>query len=523
MPCHDEQSVERALKHCETEPVHIPGVIQPHGALIAVDQSLQRIQFTSENALEYLRVGHDLLLGRPLSDVFSWKVHHALSNVPLASASRQETHALGDMQIGLKTLWVQAARAGDLTIFEFEQPISDDLPKGTSLSELPQIKAATSPQELFEFSAKFLRSVTGYDRVMVYAFDGAGHGDVVAEASESERFLGLKFPAWDIPKQARAIMGNTRFRHIADIDAVDVPVEATQLSLSPLDMTHASLRGVSRVHAEYLRNMGALASFSVNITAGDRLWGMISFHHFAPRIMPPETREFCARFGEVFQMKLGAFNQSETIEKLARPGGWASVASMKADHSSKEDTLTPALLSELCSMVQADGAALLKADGIKRYGFTPDEQSVHSISRSGAWKIGTTAISQVQRDFPNIAKKLPTDVAGLLVVKVRDGSTLMFFRRSQTHTVRWTGAPSKNVVSSGRRVQLLPRRSFEPVQQTIKDQCLPWSEAQLRMADGFPELLAEAEAEESPAQYMHVQDDHAVCAQASPQSREAEE
>src|ERR1700712_4799503 len=55
--------VELTLDNCDREPIHIPGSIQPHGALLALDR-LGRLSHASANAGELLGVA--LPFGRTL-------------------------------------------------------------------------------------------------------------------------------------------------------------------------------------------------------------------------------------------------------------------------------------------------------------------------------------------------------------------------------------------------------------------------------------------------------------------------
>jgi len=57
----------------------------------------------------------------------------------------------------------------------------------------------------------------------------------------------------------------------------------------PLDLTHSTLRSVSPIHIEYLRNMGVAASMSVSLVHDSMLWGLIACHHYTPRFVPSRS------------------------------------------------------------------------------------------------------------------------------------------------------------------------------------------------------------------------------------------
>src|SRR4051812_13837159 len=55
------------LTNCDKEPIHIPGKVQSHGFLIAVDKSTYAISYISENALSFLNSSPKELLEKPVS------------------------------------------------------------------------------------------------------------------------------------------------------------------------------------------------------------------------------------------------------------------------------------------------------------------------------------------------------------------------------------------------------------------------------------------------------------------------
>jgi light-regulated signal transduction histidine kinase (bacteriophytochrome) len=139
-----------------------------------------------------------------------------------------------------------------------------------------------------------VRGLTGFDRVMVYRFDPDWNGEVVAEErrDDLEPFLGLHFPASDIPAQARALYLRNWLRLIPDARYAPVPLvpERNPHDGRPLDLGASTLRSVSPVHLEYLANMGVIASMSVSLVDRGRLWGLIACHHYAGPHRPTPGR-----------------------------------------------------------------------------------------------------------------------------------------------------------------------------------------------------------------------------------------
>ncbi|HEY0711475.1 MAG TPA: hypothetical protein VGF45_02300, partial [Polyangia bacterium] len=59
------------LSNCDREPIHIPGQIQAHGALFAVERSSGRIVQVSDNVSAFVGRTPEALLGTALGDVFA--------------------------------------------------------------------------------------------------------------------------------------------------------------------------------------------------------------------------------------------------------------------------------------------------------------------------------------------------------------------------------------------------------------------------------------------------------------------
>ena len=176
-------------------------------------------------------------------------------------------------------------------IVEFEPARRTATSAGDPIAQLKTLLAAlqgtASLAESFDRAAITMRTVTGFDRAMVYRFLPDGSGVVVAEDARTglESFLGLHYPASDIPKQARELYRRNWLRAIPDVDYQPAQLRPAlnPRSGKPVDMSHCTLRSVSPIHLEYLRNMGVSASLSASIVCQDQLWGMLVLHHYSPR------------------------------------------------------------------------------------------------------------------------------------------------------------------------------------------------------------------------------------------------
>ncbi len=149
---------------------------------------------------------------------------------------------------------------------------------------LKKVKADEERSEYLHNAADAIRDLTGFDRVMVYQFHHDDSGEVMAESLNegADSFMGLRFPASDIPKQARELYLRSVLRIIADVDAQPVNIyPARSIDGQILDLSLSMVRSVSPMHIEYLKNMGIKASISIIIDG--KLWCLFACHHMSPR------------------------------------------------------------------------------------------------------------------------------------------------------------------------------------------------------------------------------------------------
>src|SRR5918995_1053413 len=198
-----------ALQRCGDEPIAVPGAIQPHGALLAVSEPDLAVVVASANAADVLGTGR-----ASLADVLA-----------PADLDRLRAGLAGDLAelnplrvtVGGAELDLVAHRADGLLLTEWE-PQAGAAWHRRLPQVLQRLSAGGTLEELTAALARDVRVLTGFDRVMVYRFDPEWNGEVVAEdrRADLEPFLGLRYPASDIPAQARALYATNWLRLIPD-------------------------------------------------------------------------------------------------------------------------------------------------------------------------------------------------------------------------------------------------------------------------------------------------------------------
>lgn len=310
-----DAELREAIEGCDREPIHIPGTIQPHGYLIGLDED-RTIRFLSGNC--------EALFGRPLAELLGLSAATLLAAQdldPLQQALAGELAPTRYREIKLKEGGVFHAvmhRSGPGLILELEPageaeasgaPYTEDLFARVAhfTTQLQQIKTT---QELQQYVVNEVRALTGFDRVKLYRFDEEWNGEVIAEsrATHMVSYEGMRFPATDIPRQARALYAKNYLRLIPDITYAPValsPSDHWPDEADPIDLTHSVLRAVSPVHLEYLANMQVRASMSISVMQNDKLWGLIACHHAKPLYVPYPKRMVAELLSHTFSALLG--------------------------------------------------------------------------------------------------------------------------------------------------------------------------------------------------------------------------
>ena len=483
---------------CAQEPIHLSGAIQAHGYLIACAMPDWTVRHVSANVGELLGVPVDALLGHSLHEHVSEDILQAiLDTLAVLSPGNAAAQRAGQANLGpLGTACDLVVHvADDLVHIEVEPRDSrGPTPQPTALAQsMISSVAHEAPANFHDFVAMQVRELTGYDRVMVYRFLHDGSGEVIAEArsDDMEPYLGLRYPASDIPPQARALYLRNRLRVIPDVGYTPQPIlPGTTDDGRPLDLSQHALRSVSPVHLEYLRNMGVAASMSISIIAGGRLWGLIACHHRVPRRVPPVVRAAADLFGLFVSMRVAAAEQQKAMAHFEHA---QQVRDALVERLARARDFDAALLEELPLLrttLGVDGAALWSQSNWHAQGTVPDPRRVPALVD---WLRQQGAVSLVASERADEwAPRVDGDsVAGVLGLRLGGDDWLLLFRREIVETVQWAGEPGKALVPDDDGVRIAPRRSFAVWRESVRGRSVPWSEADRRGAARLHQVLTE--------------------------------
>lgn len=482
---------------CAREPIHLSGAIQAHGYLISCVLPDWTVRHVSRNVESLLEAPVDAVVGHSLREYVSDDVLQTVLDTvalltPGASAQRAGQANIGPLGTACDLV---VHVADDLVHIEIEPRANQRLPAQPTALAQSMISAVAhgSPEDFHAFVAGQVRQLTGYDRVMVYRFRHDGAGEVIAEslADGMEPYLGLRFPASDIPPQARALYLHNRLRVIPDVGYVPVPLEpATLPDGRPLDLSQHALRSVSPVHIEYLVNMGVAASMSISIISGGRLWGLIACHHRQARVVPPVVRAAADLFGLFVSMRVAAAEQQATMAHFEHAQQTRDALAARLSTASDFDTALVGELPLLCESLGCEGAALWSGARWHATGLVPDPLRVAALLE---WlqAQGAAPMAVLDRADDWAAPIDGDPAAGVLALRLGADDWLLLFRAEEVEEVRWAGEPAKALVSSDDGLRIAPRRSFAVWRQLVRGRSRPWTEADRRGAMRLHALLGE--------------------------------
>ena len=483
------------LTNCDREPIHIPGNIQPHGCLLALDARAGQILRHSAN-LSALTGIESSVNGRMLEDVLGYDAAHTLRNVVAALRKGARPALLQGLQTDCGAFDIAVHLYKSIVTIELE-PATVGQPLQMARMLIGRISDIVDTDLLVRQAARLVRGMLGYDRVMVYRFEEDGAGRVVAEAKRGdlESFLGQYCPAGDIPRQARELYIRNTIRIIGDVDAVRVPIEPViDMSGEPLDLSYAHLRSVSPVHCEYLRNMGVSASMSISIIIDGKLWGLIACHHYRPLVLGMAHRVAAEMFGEFFSLHLQSLKQKEKLKTASHARAALDRFLRIASHHNDIGALLKETLPDFATLMPCDGVGLWLNGAWSTFGTVPPASAVPALVRL----MGTVSEGRVWATH-SLAQRLPeaeaysAQAAGALAVPLTQihRDYLFFFRQEFIQTLDWAGDPNKLYESGPLGDRLTPRKSFAIWKETVHLQARPWSEAEREIAEVTRSALVE--------------------------------
>ncbi|MEU3111719.1 ATP-binding protein [Streptomyces albidoflavus] len=485
-----EQAVGAAfdLSACVREPIHLLGGVQSYGTLLAAEVASGTVVTAADNTARLLGVEARELVGGPVLRVLGapdWEEAVALSaegegavlSLPVTAGAGPSPRAF-DLSVH---------RRDGLLVLEFEPGEADpaasrDFYQGVRRA-LGRLRSAASVAECCATAVREMRALTGFERVVAYRFDGAdGPGEVVAESAADgwEPWLGLWFPATDIPPQARRLYEENWIRVIGDVDDATarlVPERRADTG-GVLDLSRAGLRTVSGFHLEYLRNIGVRSSMSVSVLRDGRLWGLIACHGADPKRLGPEVRSACELFGTAFSLHLTALEERDRADSLVGVGGRAASVARLLGTDVYDSLLRHE--AEVRELAGADGLVVARDGQVRTTGPAVGARLAGELKRLAAglapgqvW--ATDRLAETLEAGGGDASAAEGGPSGVLLIALERGrSYLAWTRAERPEPRRWAADPDRPVRVGPRGERLTPRGSGAVFRSVTRGRSLPW-------------------------------------------------
>lgn len=482
------QDFEVDITNCDRELIHIPGRIQSHGFMVVIDATTF-IRYYSDNITEFIDVTIQDLIGHKI-DIVEEKFIECqplgfISQLIYLGKNNKSFELTNPFLLTLagKPFFLIISTSADSYILEFEPAVSDfDLNAQKKINRsISEMLTEKNVQKLLFNTARQVKNIIRFDRVMIYKFSEKGHGQVVAEEKEPEleSWLGMHYPASDIPKQARELYKINLTRLIADVQADTAAISTSADNGKPLDLSFSQLRAVSPMHIQYLKNMGVCSSFSISLLYKHELWGLIACHNYSPRFIDYKSRDTSKMLGQILSSAL-EFRQDE--ENQITKQIYETNISQLAKSLQKHDSIISALTSDevtILNMTNASGCILVYDGKTILLGHCPNEIQIEGLldfiktnTREAIYS--TASLSEIYppaKEFEKVASGLM-----LAVLSNMEENYIIWLKPERKQTMNWAGNPEKPVeVNQGGYMNLSPRRSFETWAEVVSGTSENWS------------------------------------------------
>ncbi len=486
-----EMTVENVnLTNCDREPIHTPNSIQAHGIIFVLNTSDFTVVQVSENIQSFLGYHPPDVLNQPLANLLSASQINSIQEClaeDFEHVNPLKISFIKDEQVQYFDAVVH--RSQDLIILELEQ--TQDAKYVTFVNFYNLINGCVaklqskSLLDACQVIVNEVRKMTGFERVMVYQFNDDNSGNVIAESKDDtiDPYLNLRYPATDIPVQARQLYVYNWLRIIPDVNYQPVKIIPTlnPVTNSPLDLSIASLRSVSPIHVEYLQNMGVKASMSISIVRNNKLWGLIACHNFQPKYVSYEVRTACEFLGKIISAELLDKQENEDLDYRIK---LKNIQTQVFQCISQANNFLDALVDEkILEIASATGVVVCHHDDCLLIGETPAKSEIQLllnwVETQTEDNIFHTNILPILYPQAENYKDVASGLLSLIISRTHR-SYILWFRPEVIKTVEWGGNPTKQIENlPDGQIRIHPRKSFQLWQETVQNSSLPWKSCEI--------------------------------------------
>lgn len=491
---------------CGSVPLNFVNQVQPYGVLVILDRNNLNIIQVSQNIEPVLGLVPENIIDTPFSNyVQAGQVESLVSRFSKNSAEKLPLNFTFNTPAGEKNYLAITHLKDEFYLLELEEVLQQDGRDSSFLGVYQEIKYATvaineadTIEEVCQTTLRELKRISGFDKIMIYQFDEDWNGIVIGEIMEEgmEPYLGLRFPASDIPRQARAMYQKNPYRQIPDCHYTPVKLYPV---INPVthaftDLSDCNLRGVATVHTEYLKNMNITASMSTRIVKDEKLWGLISCHHRTKKFLSYELCSVFELLSGILSARLSSLQNTEDFRYATK---LQDIQTQLVERIYSENNIFSTLTHgdvTLLDVLNVEGAVITSQKRVETIGNVPDQNAIKDLiiwlQTNGIDKVfHTTELSDIYEQglsFTHIS-------SGMIVLPIHadKGEYIIGFRPEAIQKVNWSGNPDEAINFESDKKNYHPRNSFRLWQQTVKHNSMPWHRQELAIAESFRNILLE--------------------------------
>ncbi|WP_334022311.1 HWE histidine kinase domain-containing protein [Alteromonas sp. S015] len=485
---HDDASELISLvNQCDKEPIHLLGRIQNHGFMIIVDKA-GVVTHLSENVDCFASLSGNQLFGYTLWDLLDRNLVHAIRGAQsqamiLGKATYLHSVSIPHCEDKFDLCVHQSA---EHLILEFEKLDNGGKYEGVITALMAQMSIFSELEDLYQGLVESIRTATGHDRVMLYQFLSDGSGEVIAESTSTDMnpFLGLRYPASDIPRQARQLYKKNLIRTISDVNGETYRIVGkNNQDVTSVDLSLSRLRAVSEIHIQYLKNMKVGASMSISLIVEGELWGLIACHHNTEKVIPTRLISQLELFAEMFSLELSRRLVNERIRVSEKANATFTKVLSNLSLGKSFNNAIVEQLSLLKTLIDIDGIGCIFGSEYAKSGAAFSSRKIKRLTAILA-ELPDEEIHQFD-NLTDIDDELADEnVAGVLALKISSQPMdyIFLFRKSVVKQVFWAGNPTKRVELKKGKEILTPRASFEKWVENNESTSTPWTTLDIERA-----------------------------------------
>ncbi|MDR0265749.1 MAG: GAF domain-containing protein [Sphingobacterium sp.] len=483
---------------CHEEEIHLCGKIQFFGFLCIFDEG--GCIAASENLSSVLEIPIKEILGRSIDELLpllSSEQEWNLKKIERQITGEIFTRFVERIRIKGVDYYLSIYQYDDKTYVEVEICSENHL-KATRLfyyAKYLEEQHGNAWQSL----TVLIRQIIGFDRVMVYRFEEDNSGQVIAEslADGMSSLMGYRYPEFDIPAQARALYVKFLARHVADIDAPTIAIKG--LEPGEIDLTRCSLRALSPVHLQYLKNAGARASASFSIVIEGKLWGLVACQNSLPLNVDLAQRHLCAFLTQYAINYYLSEHQKENLVAQTIMGVMERDLKSELLVNSDIGVVLERFAPQILEIVGADGLMIKHDRGYKTWGEVPAELQQRQIDQYIETQGDGDLFFTSNFVYGDDALEQSVIFPGILRINILPSNKwhIYLFRKEHVYEDVWAGKPEKIYhYDPEREVKFpSPRTSFEAWREKMKGKSVKWKKAELSFMEKVAQITQQAIAQ----------------------------